>query len=88
MCEDIFSEGNYNFELFQYCLEKVFEDQRKEKEEEEKRIEAERPRTTYFQRVKNSNFYIFVTLAIVVISLGMIMTNYLKYLPKPGSTLK
>jgi hypothetical protein len=84
MCEDIFAEGNYNFELFQYCLEKVFEDQRKVKEEEEKRIEAERPKTNYFAWTKNSNFYIFVTIAMVIVSLGMIATNYFNYLPKPG----
>jgi hypothetical protein len=82
MCEEIFSEGNYNFELFQYCLEKVFEDQRKVKEEEEKRIEAERPKVSFFQSFKNSNFYIFITLALVVVSFGLIINVYLNSLPK------
>jgi phage antirepressor YoqD-like protein len=82
MCEEIFAEGNYNFELFNYCLEKVFEEQRKEKEEEERRLEAERPKVSFFQNVKNSKFYIFVTFAIIVFSMGLLATNYMNYLPK------
>lgn len=34
-CESIFSNYNYNFELFKYALEKIFEDERKEQEEKE-----------------------------------------------------
>jgi hypothetical protein len=34
-CEDIFSNYKYNFELFKYALEKVFEEERKLRDEKE-----------------------------------------------------
>jgi hypothetical protein len=85
MCEDIFGEGNYNFELFHYCLEKVFEDERKIKEEEEKRIEAETPKVSFFQSIKNSRFYKFLSVGLVLFSMGMIMMHYYMYLPNSAS---
>ena len=85
ICEDIFSEGNYNFELFHHCLEKVFEEERKQKEEEEKRLEAERPKVSFIQSVKNSRFYKFLSFGLILFSVGMIMMHYYMYLPNtPG----
>jgi hypothetical protein len=45
-CETVFSSYNYNFELFKFALEKIFEDERKEKEKieakEKERIAKEK----------------------------------------------
>jgi hypothetical protein len=79
LCEDIFSTGDFNFELFQYSLEKVFEQERKLEEEEEKRLEAERPKVSFFQSVKNSKFLKYFSGAIVVASIGTIGVHYYLY---------
>lgn len=66
-CEDIFSNYKYNFELFKYALEKIFEDERKERDKEE----LKKPKVSYFSYIKNlfsgkdSNSWIFIVLTIV-----------------------
>ncbi len=52
ICEDVFGDGNFNFELFQYALEKIFEEERKEQEEEEKRLEESRPKVSWLESIK------------------------------------
>ena len=57
MCEDIFGDGNYNLELFQYALEKIFEEERKQKEEEEREIESRTPKSILVGINKKIFFY-------------------------------
>jgi len=79
LCEDVFATGDFNFELFQYSLEKIFEEERKLEEEEEKRLEAERPKITFAQSIKNSKFLKYLSGAIVVASIGTMGVHYYLY---------
>lgn len=78
-CEDTFSDGNYNFELFQYALEKVFEEERKIKEEEKRREEASRPKVSFFQTIKGSNYSGYFSILLIIFSLGIIGAHYKIY---------
>lgn len=66
-CEETFSNYKYNFELFKYALEKIFEDERKEREKEE----MKKPKVSYFSSFKNlftgkdSSSWIFIILTVV-----------------------
>jgi hypothetical protein len=76
---DIFGDGNYNFALYKYALEKVCDEERKEREEEEKRIEEGKPKVSFFQSFKNSNLYLFITLGTVLFTLSLFIANYYFY---------
>jgi hypothetical protein len=78
-CDDTFSNGNYNFQLFQYALEKIFEDERKIKEEEEKREEESRPKTSWFSSIRKSNVSIIFSVVMIVFSLGVLGFHYKMY---------
>lgn len=73
-CEDIFSNYNYNFELFKYALDKIFEEERKIKEEEDAKIRAMQP--SVFQRMKSSNLGFWFTIAMVAASFATIIYHY------------
>ena len=79
ICEDIFGEGNFNFELFQYALEKVFDEERKVREEEERLEEERNPKPTILQRIKKSSFMKYVSGGVVVLSIGSIAVHYYLY---------
>ena len=71
ICEDIFGSGDYNIELFQYALEKVFEEERKEQEAKEKEEEAKKPKVTWSQYLMNitkSNLSVYLSIAFVILS--------------------
>ena len=71
ICEDIFGSGDYNIELFQYALEKVFEEERKEQEKKEKEEEAKKPKVTWSQYLMNitkSNMSVYLSIAFVILS--------------------
>ena len=75
-CEDIFSEGDYNFELFQHSMEKIFEEERKEQEEKD-RIEKElQPQVSWFQSVKGSNFGLWFTAIFLIFSVAVLGFQY------------
>lgn len=82
VCENVFSEGNYNIELFQYSLEKVFEEERKAEEEKEKAEEALRPKVTWTQYLLNitkSNYTIYFSIFFVICSFLAIGSQYFMY---------
>lgn len=79
ICEDIFGEGNYNFELFQYALEKIFEEDRKIREEEERLEEEKNPKISWLQSVKNSKFAKYLSGGLVLFSIGTIGFQYYLY---------
>jgi len=77
--DSIFGDGNYNFALYKYALEKVCEEERKVKEEKEKEIAASQPKTSifsYFEISKNSNMYLFITLGVVMFTMFLVGANY------------
>lgn len=73
---DIFGEGNYNFALYKYALEKVCGEEAKQREEEEKRVIESMPKISIFQKFKNSNLYIIMSIGIAVLTVGLIASNY------------
>ena len=82
VCENVFSEGNYNIELFQYALEKVFEEERKAEEEKEKEEEAKRPKVSWSQYLLNitkSNYTIYFSIFFVICSFAAIAAQYFMY---------
>lgn len=67
-CEEVFSNYNYNFELFKYALEKIFDDERKEKEKEE----AKNPKPSFFSNFsftysKGGKNWIYIMFTITLI---------------------
>lgn len=79
LCEDVFGEGNFNFELFQYALEKIFDEERKQQEEEERRIEESRPKVSWLESIKKSNFIKYLSGGIITLSIGSIGLHYYLY---------
>ena len=79
LCEDIFSDGNFNFELFQYALEKVFEEQRKIEEEEERQLEESRPKVSWLESIRKSSFIKYLSGGIMLLSIGSIGVHYYLY---------
>jgi hypothetical protein len=79
ICEDTFGEGNFNFELFQYALEKIFEEERKIQEEEEERVEASKPKVSWFESISKSSFLKYFTGGVVLLSIGSIGVHYYLY---------
>jgi hypothetical protein len=77
---DIFGEGNYNFALYKYALEKVCEEEAKQREEEERRIAESMPKVSILQKFKNSNLYIVISIGIAVLTIGLIASNYYNYI--------
>ena len=79
MCEDIFGDGNYNLELFQYALEKIFEEERKQKEEEEREIESRTPKVSWLESIKKSSFMKYLSGGVIVFSIGALGFQYYLY---------
>ena len=79
LCEDIFGEGNFNFELFQYALEKVFEEERKVQEEEERLLEESQPKVSWYSRITKSNFIKYISGGVILLSVGSIGVHYYLY---------
>jgi len=90
LCEDTFSEGNYNFQLFQYALEKVFEEERKVREEEERIIEESKPKVSWLAKISKSKFTVYLGAGLIVFSMGMVASHYYMYSGSigPGSFFK
>ncbi len=77
LCEETFSEGDFNFELFQYALEKVFEEDRKIQEEEEAKNKPQE--VSWFTSIKNSSFMKYFSGGVVLLSIGSIGVHYYLY---------
>lgn len=82
VCETVFSNGNFNIELFQYAIEKVFGEERKEEEEREKAEEAKRPKVTWSQWLANiskGNFGMYFSIALIMVSAVAIGVHFYLY---------
>lgn len=86
VCENVFGDGNYNIELFQYALEKVFEEERKAEEEREKAEEALKPKVSWSQYLCNitkSNYVKYFSALFILLSIGAIIAQYFMYSGSP-----
>lgn len=86
LANDIFGDGKYNFALYKYALEKVCDEERKERDEEERRVQESQPKVSIFDRFKNSNLYLFVSIGIIVFTISIAAANY--YLYSQGASSK
>ena len=72
LCEDTYSHGNYNVEVFQFAFDSVMEEERKQIEEEEKRQEALNPKITwsdYLLKMSKGKFGIYLTICFIGMTL-------------------
>lgn len=76
IADDKFGNGNYNFALYKYALEKVCEDDRKVKEETERKLNESRPKVSFFENYKNSNLYFFISLGIIFFTVFISASSY------------
>lgn len=76
--EDLFSNGKYNMDLFQYALNKVCEEERKEREEQKKK-NGEKEEVGFFgyiiEKLTSAKSWGYLTLVFVLISLGIVSYN-------------
>jgi tetratricopeptide (TPR) repeat protein len=79
ICEDVFGGGDFNFELFQYSMERVFEEERKAEEEAEKEKALTMPKQSWFQSISKSGFVKFLSGGIVLLSIGSLGAHYYLY---------
>jgi len=79
ICEDVFGSGDFNFELFQYSMERVFEEERKAEEEAEKEKALTMPNQSWFQSISKSGFVKFLSGGIVLLSIGSLGAHYYLY---------
>lgn len=70
-CENLFSNYNYNFELFKYALEKIFEEERKVKKEKEEKEKLLNPS-------KGINYGMWITIAFALGLMILLGANYNK----------
>lgn len=75
--EDTFNSAKFNFQLFQYALNHVCDEERKEREkEEEMRLAALPPRKSYFEMVKSSSLSFYISVVVAIFAVGMIGMTY------------
>lgn len=92
--EDIFSNGNYNFELYKYALDKIFGEEAKERELEEEKLLASQPKSSWsiqslLQPLFSSKFSLILTSCLIIFSLSMLGINYKLYSSNmPNTPLK
>ena len=80
ICEDIYSHGDYNIEIFQYSLEEVLDEERKIKEEEEKKQEILNPKASITDRlmsISKKNFGIYLTICFITLTIIAIGFQFL-----------
>ena len=72
LCEDTYSHGDYNVEVFQFSFDTVLEEEAQEREEEEKRKEALNPKVSwgdYLANISKGKFGVYLTICFVVLTL-------------------
>ena len=76
IADDIFGNGNYNFALYKYALEKVCEEERKEKDQIERKLNESKPKVSFFENLKNSNLYFFISFGIILFTVFLTTASY------------
>ena len=72
LCENIYSHGYYNIDVFQFSLETVLEQENKEKEEEEKKeklINKKESNNNLLLKISKGKFGIYVTVSFILLTI-------------------
>ena len=80
LCEDIYSHGNYNIEIFQFAFDSVLEEENLLRGEEEKRHESLNPTKSwsdYLIDISKGRFGIYLTICFILMTLLAIGTQLL-----------
>ena len=72
LCENIYSHGYYNIDVFQFSLETVLEQENKEKEEEEKKeklINKKESNNNLLLKISKGKFGIYLTVSFILLTI-------------------
>lgn len=74
--EQIFTDGEYNFDLYKYALEKIFSEEAKEREAEEEKNRVNTPQTSILQTLTSAKSSFFITISLILFSVSMLGLHY------------
>ena len=80
LCEDLYSHGHYNIEIFQFAFDSILEEERQKREEEEKKnnvLKAELSLSDYLVNISKGKFGIYMTICFVILTLLAIFSQIL-----------
>ena len=81
LCENIYSHGYYNLEIFQYSLETVLEEESKEREKEEKENNSLSNKNSscdnLLMSISKNKFGIYLTIGFILLTIIGIGTQIL-----------
>ena len=80
-CENIYSNGYYNLDVFQYSLETVLEEEMKEKEKQKKEEEKLKPKMKLFDKflmkISKGKLGVYITICFILLTLFAIGMQFL-----------
>ena len=69
-CENIYSHGYYNLDVFQFSLETVLEEETKEKEKEEKKENSiQETSNSFLTKISKGKFGIYITVCFIMLTI-------------------
>ena len=80
LCEDVYSHGHYNLEIFQFAFDSVLEEESLKREEEEKKkdvLKAKLSLSDYLVNISKGKFGIYMTICFVILTLLAIFSQIL-----------
>ena len=72
LCENIYSHGYYNIDVFQFSLETVLEEESKEKEKEEKKEKMNqqgKEANNFLMKISKGKFGLYVTICFIMLTI-------------------
>ena len=72
LCENIYSHGYYNIDVFQFSLETVLEEESKEKEKEEKKEKINqqgKEANNFLMKISKGKFGLYVTICFIMLTI-------------------
>jgi len=93
MSEDIFSNGEYNYELFKYAIERILDSEQKEKDEKDnnspelklkKQINEEKKKEKNLEANKGNIVSLLLSFLIMLFSMLLIGCHYFIYSSNPN----
>lgn len=79
-CDDTFATGDYNFEIFQHSMEKIFEEERKEQEAKENLEKEKNPHVQFslwdYSFNFKDNFFFWFSVLFTLLSMGTLGYQY------------
>ena len=80
LCEDLYSHGHYNIEIFQFAFDSVLEEENQKREEEEKKnniLKAELSLSDNLVNISKGKFGIYMTICFIILTLLAIFSQIL-----------